>query len=664
MKRIYIVLLMLFISTAATHAQVGIGTTAPDTSSALEINSTNSGLLIPRMLQTQRDAIASPATGLLIYQTDSTPGFYYYDGTVWTKFGGSDTDWTISGNDMYNANTGNVAVGNTSPTAKFHITGTTVLGGGGTSTLYTNDFSSGGVSYNTGTGNTCSTGDNVWHIDTTDALLATCTSCTGNRAMVEYSSGCTQNQTLVEGTFTPTTTSIAISFDYGYNDNGASDSFIVTLYNETTASTSATLLNLSTDADTSYSGTQTVVAGQNYSIRVQYIGDNDWGASVDNILVTETSSGTSSYVFRLEDGQQQAGYVLTSDANGNATWSAPSGGGGGTDDQIVDSFSLSGTTLSLSLENDGVAPYTVDLSSLSGGGGSYTFSNGLTETSGTVRLGGTLTQDTSIDLDDHDLTFTTSSTAPFPGDIIFQGADREAMSTNLDNNYVGFGGSSFIVTTGPTAVDNTVFTDSGGNSYTIDVGLGVYCDNPGGSGFKMGSIEYFYDGLGELFVTHDISPSLNGGADLGTSSFRWNTVYATNGTINTSDITLKTNINPLGYGLNEIMQLNPITYNWKSQTKGRTSIPQGDDELKIGFSAQELLSVMPEVVETHSWVAADEKGNFRKIKNDKLGVYYSDIIPVTVKAIQEQQNQIEELKAIVTELQKQNNELKTLIINK
>lgn len=57
----------------------GIGTTTPTPSSLLEIKSTKKGLLISRMTKTQRDAIASPATGLLIYQTDNTPGFYYYN---------------------------------------------------------------------------------------------------------------------------------------------------------------------------------------------------------------------------------------------------------------------------------------------------------------------------------------------------------------------------------------------------------------------------------------------------------------------------------------------------------------------------------------------------------------------------------------------------------
>ena len=61
----------------------GIGTTSPDPSSVLEVVSTSKGILIPRMTKNQRDAIAIPSTGLLIFQTNSTPGFYYYSGSAW-----------------------------------------------------------------------------------------------------------------------------------------------------------------------------------------------------------------------------------------------------------------------------------------------------------------------------------------------------------------------------------------------------------------------------------------------------------------------------------------------------------------------------------------------------------------------------------------------------
>jgi len=86
MKKITLIALMLF--TAFGYAQVGINTNNPDASSALEIESTTGGILIPRLTETQRDAISAPATGLMIYQTDQTAGFYFYDGNVWTKIDG------------------------------------------------------------------------------------------------------------------------------------------------------------------------------------------------------------------------------------------------------------------------------------------------------------------------------------------------------------------------------------------------------------------------------------------------------------------------------------------------------------------------------------------------------------------------------------------------
>ena len=62
---------------------VMIGTTTAEPSSALTVASTSQGILLPKMTLAQRDAIANPASGLLIFQTDNTPGFYYHDGTQW-----------------------------------------------------------------------------------------------------------------------------------------------------------------------------------------------------------------------------------------------------------------------------------------------------------------------------------------------------------------------------------------------------------------------------------------------------------------------------------------------------------------------------------------------------------------------------------------------------
>ena len=68
---------------SSTYSQVGIGTETPNSSSLLELSSTSKGLLVPRMTETQKNAISSPAQGLLIFQTNGTVGFYSYDGTNW-----------------------------------------------------------------------------------------------------------------------------------------------------------------------------------------------------------------------------------------------------------------------------------------------------------------------------------------------------------------------------------------------------------------------------------------------------------------------------------------------------------------------------------------------------------------------------------------------------
>jgi uncharacterized protein (TIGR02145 family) len=68
MRQHFIYFLMLFIS-AGVSAQVGINTASPHASAALDVTSNNKGLLPPRMTTGQRDAIASPASGLIIYNT-------------------------------------------------------------------------------------------------------------------------------------------------------------------------------------------------------------------------------------------------------------------------------------------------------------------------------------------------------------------------------------------------------------------------------------------------------------------------------------------------------------------------------------------------------------------------------------------------------------------
>ena len=68
---------------------VGIGTNTPAASAQLDVSSTERGFLLPRMTNAQRDLIATPEIGLLVFQTDNTAGYYFYNGTAWVALGGA-----------------------------------------------------------------------------------------------------------------------------------------------------------------------------------------------------------------------------------------------------------------------------------------------------------------------------------------------------------------------------------------------------------------------------------------------------------------------------------------------------------------------------------------------------------------------------------------------
>ena len=83
-----------------SFSQIGIGTSTPSSSAALDVTSTNKGFLAPRMTNVQMNAIATPASGLLVYCTDcSTAGFYYYSGSAWSSLTTSNANATTVAND-------------------------------------------------------------------------------------------------------------------------------------------------------------------------------------------------------------------------------------------------------------------------------------------------------------------------------------------------------------------------------------------------------------------------------------------------------------------------------------------------------------------------------------------------------------------------------------
>ncbi len=87
-SKLFVLILLCFMSTIAINAQVAINTTStqPDPSAMLDVTSTSLGVLIPRM--SMSSVPGTPATGLLVYVTaggSSGNGFYYYNGTSWER---------------------------------------------------------------------------------------------------------------------------------------------------------------------------------------------------------------------------------------------------------------------------------------------------------------------------------------------------------------------------------------------------------------------------------------------------------------------------------------------------------------------------------------------------------------------------------------------------
>jgi hypothetical protein len=87
MKKTILLILSVVLNGMLAAQNVGIGTNAPHASAALEIKSSSKGFLAPRLSTVQRNAIVSPAEGLLVYDTDSK-SFFQFNGSAWQSIAG------------------------------------------------------------------------------------------------------------------------------------------------------------------------------------------------------------------------------------------------------------------------------------------------------------------------------------------------------------------------------------------------------------------------------------------------------------------------------------------------------------------------------------------------------------------------------------------------
>ncbi|MFN4248696.1 MAG: tail fiber domain-containing protein [Flavipsychrobacter sp.] len=127
-------------------------------------------------------------------------------------------------------------------------------------------------------------------------------------------------------------------------------------------------------------------------------------------------------------------------------------------------------------------------------------------------------------------------------------------------------------------------------------------------------------------------------------------VYTTSPMYYTSDMKFKKDIIPMQDALDNVMKLNPTTYEFKRDEYSQMNLPEGK---RYGFIAQELEKIFPIMVrQAHHPETKDKDGNVVKEAVDFKSVSYIELIPVLTKAIQEQQTQIENQQAQIEEMKK------------
>lgn len=534
MKKIFITILLVL--PMITFSQVGIGTTTPDASASLEIDDTARGILIPRMTELQKLAIVTPATGLLVYQTNNAVGYYYYNGTTWVSF--SSAGWSTTGNSgttpvvnkvgtadnqdfviitnnteaMRVSNTGNVGIGTATPSAKLHVVSTNPA-----YELFNDGFEDNNIPpFTTG-------GTNTWQ--TQNATVNSGTRAAKNRAIthsenawIEYAATIPAQGAVISFAYSTSTESCCDKLRF-YIDGVEQDNWGGTI-NWTTATFPTT--------------------GGAHTYRWEYTKDGSIDSGSDEVYLDDVVITVNSLpALQIQDGYEASGKILVSDATGQATWQTPT-------------------------------PYP----------GS-----------------------------DADWTWDSGSTV---NDPIY----------HIGNVFIG---------TGATTTTHNLHVWNGTSSGTIA---------------SIGSVEYLEDGVNEIQVSDTFTPITNNAQDVGSSTRRWTAVYSANGTINTSDERLKENIKPLHYGLNEILQLHPVSFKWKEEKKDHYSIPSEKKEVKLGLIAQDVQKIIPDVILDKQWYVDGENPDkgLQQLEAERLGISYSELIPVTIKAIQEQQHEIDNIK--------------------
>lgn len=554
---------------------VGIGTTSPNANALLELDNNGSprGFLLPRQ-DISTFTLAAIDQGMMVFNSVDNK-LYVWDGSQWIT---ATSEWVLNGSDLYNANSGNVGVGTNNPLSKLSVAGNMSVGNtfAGTATAPANSLI---VEGRLGIGTTVVNGDLQF------ASVLT------NRKVVLYESSNNDHQYYGFGVNNSV-------LRYQVSGNFADHVF----YAAASSSTSTELMRLngtgllelpsSLEASSS-AGTGVLEIGGSLRLDGNEIITNDGSSLFINTGSTGNVQISSDFFYNASNSRIGHGSSLP-DAKFEVVGDILARNGVFT--VSTNNADISGATNIDHLWHDD-SPNEWHMVS----DGTYKITGNSTLNVGNMDIN-----------NESDASCFLSSTIPF--NIYACNEVTTSMDFDFNGSYTG-------ILTG-SLPDFRILVTADGSQFLTP-----------GSANPFGSFQFQMNNTTMIELDNNrIFPGTDNSGTCGTSSRRWNTVYASNGTINTSDRRQKTNIEELHYGLGEVMQLKPVSFNWK----------KGNDDKKLGLIAQDIQNVIPEVVS----VGDDE--------DKTLGVYYSDLIPVLINAIQEQQEQIQNLEDRISKYEAMN----------
>lgn len=140
----------------------------------------------------------------------------------------------------------------------------------------------------------------------------------------------------------------------------------------------------------------------------------------------------------------------------------------------------------------------------------------------------------------------------------------------------------------------------------------------------------------KLTVNGNLGPGTDNANSCGTSGTRWTAIYAVNGTIQTSDARMKTDVVDSPLGLDFIMKLRPVAYRWK--VGGKRKVGDGESDytdipgkrMHYGMLAQDVRAVLPAGVDFGGWILDDVDD-----PDSQQSLAYHEFIGPLVRAVQE-----------------------------